>query len=453
MIPRYTGARMGAIWTDENRYSIWLRIEILACEAMHKLGQIPARDLAIIRKRGAFDVKRIEEIEREVNHDVIAFLTNVAEHVGPCSRHIHRGLTSSDVLDTALAVQMVQAADILISGVKAVRTAAAAQARRHKYTPMIGRSHGIHAEPITFGLKMALMYDEFGRALKRLQAARDTIAVGQLSGAVGTHAHLDPFVEAYVCRQLKLRPAAISTQVLQRDRHAEYMAAVALVGASVERWAQEFRHMQRTEVREMEEAFGTGQKGSSAMPHKKNPITGEKLSGLARVLRGNLVAALENVALWHERDISHSSVERIIVPDSTIALDHMLSNLARLVTNMRVYPKQMMANLNLTHGLIHSQRVLLLLTDKGVLREEAYRMVQRHAMASWESGKDFRTLLESDAHVMKALTSDDLDQAFDLDVHFRDVERTFREVGLQKTASRSKVRGGRAKKSTKRGGG
>ena len=430
MIPRYTRPELGAIWSDENKYRIWLRIEILACEAMHKLGVVPAADLRRIRDRAAFNVKRINRIEAKVNHDVIAFLTNVAEHVGPSSRYIHRGLTSSDVLDTALAVQMVEAADILLADVKAVRRAAARQARRHKLTPMMGRSHGVHAEPITFGLKMALMYDEFGRALQRLEAAREVIRVGQLSGAVGTHAHISPFVEQYVCRKLGLRAAAISTQVLQRDRHAEYMSALALVGASVDRWATEFRHLQRTEVHEVEEFFGKEQKGSSAMPHKKNPITGEKLCGLARLLRGNVVAALENVALWHERDISHSSVERIILPDSTIALDHMLVQLARLVENLRVFPERMQANLDSTHGLIHSQQVLLCLTQKGFTREQAYRMVQRHAMNSWNTGRDLRTLLEADPEIMARVSAADLDKVFDISVHFRDVARTFKAVGL-----------------------
>jgi adenylosuccinate lyase len=430
MIPRYTGREMGAIWTDENKFRVWLDIEIKACEAMHALGLVPAADLARIRKRASFNVKRINRIEARVRHDVVAFLTNVAEFVGPSARYIHRGLTSSDVLDTALAIQMVQAADLLIRGVKAVRRTAAAKARRYKFTPMIGRTHGVHAEPITFGLKMALMYDEFGRALARLTAARRVIAVGQLSGAVGTHAHLDPFVERYVCRKLGLRPAAISTQILQRDRHAEYMAAVALVGASVERWAQELRHLQRTEVHEVEEFFGEEQKGSSAMPHKKNPITAEKLCGLARVLRGNLTAALENVALWHERDISHSSAERIILPDSTIALDHMLTNLAKLIRTLRVYPRRMLANLNLTHGLIHSQQLLLMLTDKGFSREAAYRLVQRHAMQAWESGADLRRLVQTDAEIAAKVTPRDLDRVFDLKMHFRDVNRTFRLLAL-----------------------
>ena len=390
MIPRYTRPEMGAIWTDENKFAIWLRIEILACEAMHKLGEVPDADLARIQKRARFTVERIDEIEAEVDHDVIAFLTNVAEHVGPSSRFIHKGLTSSDVLDTALAVQMVQAADLLIDGVKKVRRAAAAKARRYKFTPMIGRSHGVHAEPITFGLKMALMYDEFGRALRRLEVARESVRVGQLSGAVGTHAHLDPTVEQYVCRKLKLRPAAISTQVLQRDRHAEFVCALALVGASVERWAQEFRHLQRTEVLEVEEFFGKGQKGSSAMPHKKNPIIGERLCGMARLLRGYAVTALENVALWHERDISHSSVERVILPDATIALDYMLVKLEGLTKNLRVFPKQMQRNLDLTHGLIHSQQRAAPADREGLHPRGRVPAgaTQRHAVLGRETGPE-----------------------------------------------------------------
>ncbi|MFH0954444.1 MAG: adenylosuccinate lyase [Verrucomicrobiota bacterium] len=430
MIPRYTRPEMGAIWTDENKFRTWLRIEVLACEAMHKLGQVPAADLRKIKTRAKFKVWEIDKIEAKVNHDVIAFLTNVARYVGPSARFIHKGLTSSDILDTALSVLMVQAADLLIRDVKAVRRAAAAQAKKHKFTPMVGRTHGIHAEPTTFGLKMALMYDEFGRALQRLEAAREIVRVGQLSGAVGTHAHLDPFVEKHVCTKLGLKPAAISTQILQRDRHAEYMAAVALVGTSVERWAQEFRHLQRTEVHEVEEFFGRGQKGSSAMPHKKNPIIGERLCGMARVLRGYAVAAMENVALWHERDISHSSAERVIVPDATIALDYMLGKLEGLVSRLRVFPKQMAKNLNLTHGLIHSQQVLLLLTEKGISREEAYNIVQRNALRAWETGENLRDLLLKDKAVSARLTVKDLARAFDLSRHFKDVSRTFKLLGL-----------------------
>lgn len=430
MIPRYTRPAMAAIWTDENKFSVWLKIEVLACEAMHQLGQVPAADLKRIQQRAKFEVKRIDEIEQEVNHDVIAFLTNVAEHVGPSSRYIHKGLTSSDVLDTALAVQMVQAADLLIADVKLLRKAAAAQARKHKFTPMIGRSHGIHAEPITFGLKMALMYDEFGRALSRLEAAREVVRVGQLSGAVGTHAHLDPKVEAYVCKKLGLRAAPISTQILQRDLHAEYLNALGLVASSVERWATEFRHLQRTEVREVEEYFGKDQKGSSAMPHKKNPILGERLCGMARLVRSYALVGMENVPLWHERDISHSSAERVILPDATIALDYMLAKMEFVVRTLTVFPQNMQKNLEMTRGLIHSQQVLLMLTEKGVSREASYKMVQRNAMKAWESGEQLQSLLRGDAEVMAAVTEADLKRVFDIKTHFRDVNRTFKAVGL-----------------------
>lgn len=430
MIPRYTRPEMGAIWTDENKFRIWLKIEVLACEAQRKLGRLPAADLRRIRKRARFDVKRIDAIEREVNHDVIAFLTNVAEYVGPSARYIHKGLTSSDVIDTALAVQMVQAADLLIADVRAVRKAAAALARKHKFTPMIGRTHGVHAEPTTFGLKMALMYDEFGRALRRLEAAREVARVGQLSGAVGTHAHLDPRVEQHVCAKLGLKAAAISTQILQRDRHAEFLSALALVGSSVERWATEFRHLQRTEVREVEEFFSERQKGSSAMPHKRNPILAERLCGLARLLRGYAVTGMENVALWHERDISHSSAERVALPDAAIALDYMLAKLEYLVRTLTVFPENMARNLALTGGLVHSQQVLLLLTEKGLSREKAYGLVQRHAMNSWASGRPLRDLLSADPQVRKHVTPRDLARVFDGKQHFRDVNRTFKAVGL-----------------------
>ena len=421
---------MAAIWTDENKFAVWLKIEVLACEALHQLGQVPAADLKRIQQRAKFEVARIDEIEREVNHDVIAFLTNVAEHVGPSARYIHKGLTSSDVIDTALAVQMVQAADLLIADVKLLRKAVAGQARKHKFTPMIGRSHGIHAEPITFGLKMALMYDEFGRALARLEAAREAVRVGQLSGAVGTHAHLDPKVEAYVCKKLSLRPAPISTQILQRDLHAEYLNTLALVAASVERWATEFRHLQRTEVREVEEYFGEGQKGSSAMPHKRNPILGERLCGMARLVRGYALTGMENVALWHERDISHSSAERVILPDATIALDYMLAKLEFVVRTLVVFPTNMQKNLELTRGLIHSQQVLLMLTEKGVSREASYKLVQRNAMKAWETGEQLKDLLRADPEVMAAVTEADLKRVFDVRTHFRDVNRTFKAVGL-----------------------
>ncbi len=421
---------MAAIWADQNKFSIWLKIEVLACEAMHKLGNIPAKDLKNIKSKANFTVARIDEIEKEVEHDVIAFLTCVNEYVGPSGRFIHKGMTSSDVLDTSLAVQMVEAADLLIAGVEKVRAAAATQAKKYKFTTMIGRSHGVHAEPITFGLKMALMYDEFGRALDRLKAAREAARWGQLSGAVGTHAHLDPFVEKYVCEKLGLKPAPISTQVLQRDNHAEYLNQLAIVGCTIDRWATEFRHLQRTEVRECEEFFAPGQKGSSAMPHKRNPIIGERLSGMARLLRGYAVAGMENVALWHERDISHSSVERVVMPDATIALDYMLAKTEWLVKNLIVYPEQMQKNLDLTGGLIHSQQVLLLLTEKGLSREDSYKIVQTSAMKSWETKIPLRTLLEAEPKLKGKVSARDLDKVFDVSTHFRDVNRTFKLLGL-----------------------
>ena len=427
MIRRYSRENMRQIWTDENKFKIWLEIEILACEAR----RIPARDLATIRRKAKFTVERINEIEKTTNHDVIAFLTCVAEHVGPASRHIHEGLTSSDVGDTALAYQMVQAMDILIADVQTLRQVIARKAKKFKFTPCMGRTHGVHAEPTTFGLKMALMYDEFGRALTRLQRAREVMAVGKISGAVGTHAHLSPKVEAYVCRKLGLKPANISTQVLQRDRHAEYSAALALVGSSIERWAQEFRHLQRTEVLEAEEFFAVGQKGSSAMPHKRNPITCERLCGLARVLRGNALAAMENVALWHERDISHSSVERVILPDSTTLLDYMLVKLTDITDRLLVYPDRMKTNIEASKGLTFSQAVLLALTKKGLTREKAYAIVQRNAMATWQTpGKSFQDLLVADAELMKLVSPREIKALFDPSIHFREVNNTFRKVGI-----------------------
>ena len=428
MIRRYSREQVRQIWTDENKFKIWLEIEILACEAR----KIPARDLATIKRKAKFTVERINEIEKTTNHDVIAFLTCVAEHVGPASRHIHEGLTSSDVGDTALAYQMVQAMDILIDDVKTLRQVVARKAKKFKFTPCMGRTHGVHAEPTTFGLKMALMYDEFGRALVRLERAREVMAVGKISGAVGTHAHLSPKVEAYVCRKFGLRPANISTQVLQRDRHAEYSATLALVGSSVERWAQEFRHLQRTEVLEAEEFFAVGQKGSSAMPHKRNPITCERLCGLARVLRGNALAAMENVALWHERDISHSSVERVILPDSTTLLDYMLVKLTDITDRLLVYPERMKTNIEASKGLTFSQAVLLALTKKGLTREKAYAIVQRNAMATWQTpGKSFQDLLLADAELMKLVSPQEIKALFNPSIHFREVNNTFRKVGIR----------------------
>lgn len=430
MIDRYTRPQMGALWTDEHKLATWLKVELAVCEAMAKAGKISRPEWMAIRRKAAFSVKRIHEIEAEVRHDVIAFLTAVAENIGPAARHIHKGLTSSDVVDTALALNLVAAADLLLEGVARVRAAAAHQASQHAYTPMIGRSHGIHAEPTTFGLKMALMFDEFGRVEKRLKAAREVVCVGKLSGAVGTHAHLDARIEREVCRQLGLQPAAISTQILQRDRHAEFVTAIALAGASVERWAQEFRHLQRTEVREVQESFGTAQKGSSAMPHKQNPIIGEQLCGLARVLRGYALTAMENVPLWHERDISHSSAERIILPDATILLDTMFDKLAALVKNLKVDTVRMRTNLDLTHGLIHSQQVLLLLVEKGAARDEAYLWVQRNALESWKSGTPLLDLVAADPDIARIATRRELAACFDLKRHFRYVKRTFRSLGL-----------------------
>jgi adenylosuccinate lyase len=444
MITRYSRPEMRAIWTDENKLRIWLQIELLASEALVREGVVPAADFARI-KAGCDKwfadlpglVARQRELEKTLNHDVIGFTTAVAEAINdPASRWFHFGLTSSDVIDTAFAVQMVQSADILIADVKKVREIVARRAREYQFTPCIGRSHGIHAEPTTFGLKLALMYDEFGRALDRLQRAREVAAVGKLSGAVGTSAHLSPGVEAWVCEKLALRPAPIATQVVQRDNHAEFQTALALVGASVERWAVEFRHLQRTEVLEAEEPFTKGQKGSSAMPHKRNPITWERLTGLARVLRGNAQAALENVALWHERDISHSSVERIIFPDSCTLLDYMFGLLTRLMDGLNVYPENMKKNLGLSLGMWNSQTVLLALIKKGLTREDAYALVQRNAMKTWEvkhAGRDdadFLEVLKSDPDVAKHFKDGELEQLCSLEFHFKEVNSRFKKLGL-----------------------
>ena len=437
MIQRYSRAEMRGIWTDQRKLEIWLQIELLAAEALVQQGIVPKADFEQIKAKAAFDLDRCKELERTLNHDVIAFTTNVAENIkSDASRWVHFGLTSSDVVDTAFAVQMVQSADILIRDVQDLRKVVAAKAREHQFTPMIGRSHGIHAEPTTFGLKMALMYDEFGRAEERLKRAREIVAVGKISGAVGTGAHLSPEVESHVCKALGLRPAPIATQVVQRDLHAEFITTLALIGASIERWATEFRHLQRTEVLEAEEYFAAGQKGSSAMPHKRNPITGERLTGLARVLRGNAVAALENVALWHERDISHSSVERIIFPDSCTLLDYMLVTLAKLTEGLIIYPENMKRNLALSLGMWNSQTVLLALIKKGLTREQAYELVQRNAMKTWQakhSGSgdaDFKSMLLSDPEVATHLTRKELDELCSLEFHFREVKQRFKKLGL-----------------------
>src|SRR3982751_248987 len=422
---------MRQLWSEERKFQIWLEIETLACEAMAELGQIPADDAAEIRKKARFSIAEIAEIEKRTNHDVIAFLENVAASVGPAARWMHQGLTSSDVLDTTLAVQLTEASRILAEGLANVRAAVAEKARRYKMTPMIGRSHGIHAEPITFGLKMALMFDELGRAEERLAQTTERVRVGKLSGAVGTHAHLDPAIERSVCEKLGLKAATLSTQIVQRDRHAEFLTTLALIASSIDRWATEFRHLQRTEVLEVEEFFGEGQKGSSAMPHKRNPITNERLSGLARVIRGNAVVALENVALWHERDISHSSAERIILPDSCIMLDYMLAKLRDVVEKLQVYPDRMAENLALTKGLYFSQSILLALTRAGAERKNAYEAVQRAAMKTWKGERTFAENAKREPEIASRLLPEEIDRLCSLDVHFRHVDATFKALGLE----------------------
>jgi adenylosuccinate lyase len=430
MIPRYSRPEMAALWSEEAKLAHWLEIEVLACEGMARLRQIPEEDAKTIRARARFDLAQVQENEKRTQHDVIAFLEDVASHVGPAGRFIHRGLTSSDLLDTTLALQLVASAELLLADLARLRGAVAKRAREHKFTPMMGRSHGIHAEPITYGLKLALMYDEFGRAEKRLREARDQIAVGKLSGAVGTHAHLDAAIEEFVCEKLGLHAADISTQIIQRDRHAHFMSTLAIIASSVDRWATEFRHLQRTEVLEVEEFFAEGQKGSSAMPHKRNPITAEKLSGLARVIRGNAVAALENVALWHERDISHSSVERIIFPDSCELLSYMLKLLADLIERQIVYPENMAANLAKSKGLIFSQSVLLALADKGLPRQTAYEAVQAASMACWRGTEPLAVHLKKSKEIRSVLSEKEIDELCSPERHFRAVDETFIKLGL-----------------------
>jgi adenylosuccinate lyase len=430
VIDRYSRPEMRRIWSDERKFQIWLEIEVLACEAMAELGQIPKKDAKEIRERARFSIPEILEIERRTNHDVIAFLENVASSVGPAARWIHQGLTSSDILDTTLAVQLTESARLLLDDLETLRATIAKHASRFKMTPMIGRSHGIHAEPITFGLKLALMFDEFGRAQERLRQTLERVRMGKLSGAVGTHAHLDPAIERAVCEKLGLKPATISTQIIQRDRHAEFVTTLALIASSIDRWATEFRHLQRTEVLEVEEFFGEGQKGSSAMPHKRNPITGERLSGLARVIRGNSVVALENVALWHERDISHSSAERIILPDSCTLLDYMLMKLNDLVDGLQVYPERMAQNLALTKGLYFSQSILLALTNAGAERKDAYEAVQRAAMKTWKGEGTFAENAKREPEITARLSAADIDRLCSLDVHFKHVDPTFKALGL-----------------------
>jgi adenylosuccinate lyase len=431
MIPRYSRPEMTAIWAPETRFRIWFEIEAHACDALAEIGAIPKESAKAIWEKAAhveFDVARIDEIERVTKHDVIAFLTHLAEFIGPDSRFVHQGLTSSDVLDTCLAVQLQRASDILIADVDALLAALKRRAFEHKLTPTIGRSHGIHAEPITLGLKLAGFYAEFTRARARLESAREEISTCAISGAVGTFANVDPRVEAHVAAKLGLKPEPISTQVIPRDRHAAFFAALGVVASSMERLATEIRHMQRTEVLEAEEFFSQGQKGSSAMPHKRNPVLTENLTGLARLVRSAVTPALENVALWHERDISHSSVERGIAPDATITLDFALARLAGVVDKLLIYPENMKKNLDRLGGLIHSQRVLLALTQKGVSREDAYVLVQRNAMPVWRGEGDFLTLLKADKEVRAALSEAELEDLFDLGYHFKQVDTIFARV-------------------------
>src|SRR5438094_1738500 len=428
MIPRYTHPEMGRIWSDQRRYETWLLVETAAAEAMAAAGIVPADAARDIRERGAFDIARIDEIEQTTQHDVIAFTTAVAEHVGPSARWLHFGMTSSDVIDTAQALQMREACDVILSDLDALADAVRDRAIEHRRTPMIGRTHGVHAEPMTFGLKLALWFAEVDRDRERVRRARATISVGKLSGAVGTFAHVPPAIEADVCRRLGLEPAVAASQVIQRDRHAELLSVLAITAASLEKFALEIRGLQKTEIGEVEEPFAKGQKGSSAMPHKRNPVGCEQVVGLARLIRGNCQAALENMALWHERDISHSSVERVILPDSFIALDHMLRRFTRIVRGMAVHAERMRENLNRSRGVAFSGTVLLELARKGVSREQAYEWVQRNAMLSFAEQRDFRTLVESDADISRVLSKTDLARAFDLNEQLKHVNDIFARV-------------------------
>ena len=438
MIPRYSRPQMARIWEPENYFRIQMEIEVYACEAQEKLGVIPPGVARAVRERGKFDVGRIREIEREVHHETIAFLTNLAEHVGPEARFVHQGMTSSDVLDTCLAVQLTQAADILLADLDLVLAALKKRAFEHRCTPTIARSHGVHAEPTTFGLKLAGHYAEFARNRERLVAARKEIATCQISGAVGTFANIDPRVEEYVAEKLGLVPEPVSTQIIPRDRHAAFFSALALIAAAIERFATELRHLQRTELREASEYFAEGQKGSSAMPHKRNPVLSENLTGLARVIRAAVTPALEDSVTWHERDISHSSVERFIAPDTTITLDFALGRLAGVIDKMIVNPERMAANLDSLGGLPDSQRFLLALTQAGMSREDAYRLVQKHAMASWNGGGKFADLLKADPEVTRYLTPAAIDDSFDPAYHFKQVDTIFRRVFGDETVARRK---------------
>jgi len=430
MIERYTRPEMGRIWTEENRFKAWLEVEILACEAWVKLGEIPEEDVKKIRENASFDIARIQEIELETRHDVVAFTRAVSETLGEERKWVHYGLTSTDVVDTALSYLIKQANEIILKDIENFIEILKNKAQEHKYTVMMGRTHGVHAEPTTFGLKLALWYEEMKRNLERFKAAATGIEHGKISGAVGTYANIDPFVEQYVCEQLGIKPAPISTQTLQRDRHADYMSTLALIATSIEKFATEIRGLQKSETREVEEFFAKGQKGSSAMPHKRNPIGSENMVGLARVIRGHMLTAYENVSLWHERDISHSSAERIIIPDATIALNYMLNRFGNILKNLTVYPENMKRNMDRTLGLIYSQRVLLALIDKGLTREEAYDTVQPRAMEAWEKQVHFRSLVESDEVISSKLSKEELDDCFDYHFHIKHVDTIFDRLGL-----------------------
>jgi len=428
MIERYTRKEMGTLWEPENRFQKWLEVEIAVCEAWTELGKIPKAALAVIKKKAGFDVRRIDEIEAVVKHDVIAFLTSVAEKIGPESRYVHKGLTSSDIVDTAQSLLMKEAAGIIIKDLKNLIVVLKEQAFRYKNTVCIGRSHGVHAEPMTFGLKFTLWFEEAKRNLERMERARKIISIGKFSGAVGTFSNIPVAIEEKVCKKLGLKPEPIATQVVQRDRHAEYLSTLAIIAASIEKIVVEIRHLQRTEVLEAEEPFAKGQKGSSAMPHKRNPVGCENLTGLARVVRTNALAAMENVALWHERDISHSSVERVIIPDSTILVDYMLNRLTGILSGLQVYPERMMENLGRSYGLYNSQNVLIRLTEKGMSREDAYALVQKNAMMSWKTRKQFKALLSKDREVKKYLSTQELNDIFDLKNYFRNIDYIFKRV-------------------------
>jgi adenylosuccinate lyase len=430
MIARYTLPDMGTIWSEENKLQNWLKIEIAACEGQALIGRIPPAAVEVIRKKADFNIQRVREIEAEVHHDVIAFLTNVAEYVGEESKYIHLGLTSSDILDTGLALQMRDAADLILEKLQALKEVVGDKAKRYKYTFNIGRTHGVHGEPSTFGLKMALWYSEIERNIKRLEQAREVIAYGAISGAVGNFAHIDPRVEEYVCKKLELKPCPISSQIIQRDRHAQFMTVLAIIASSLEKMATEIRNLQRTEILEVEEPFRKGQKGSSAMPHKRNPMMSERVAGLSRVVRGNAVAALENVALWHERDLTHSSVERVIIPDSCILLDYILEKFHAIVAGLIIYEDRMMENIKLTRGLIFSQELMLSLVNKGMLREDAYRLVQAHAMRSWQEKLDYKELILQDPVIMSYLSASEIEGIFDLDQYLNGVDHIFRRCGL-----------------------